>query len=164
MLTRPEELVALIEQIAQESTLNFKSILTFDDDKIPEYPALIISSPNVRTSIHGTNMLRTYFTTILYILHADASVDRKRRNLDDLALATSFIKLLEAPWTDPADASNVGAALTMRDQVRAGYVEGEIGGPLPVGSKKGVLVVSTRLTHTCFVQNLFNRATTPAFQ
>lgn len=165
MLTRPEELAEHIKTIVIEAdapTFHFGSVLLYDDDKVPVYPALIIANPNASTTIHGTNQLRTTFTTIMYVLHADAGLDRKVRNEEDLRLATALIRLLEAPYDDGM--GNVGAALTLRDQVRAGIVATEMGAALPVASKKSALVVSTRLTHTCFVQSLFNRQSSPAFQ
>lgn len=140
VISRPEELVEYLDTYIKSSTLGFQSFAKYDDNMIVSYPAVQITPGTTTKKFHGTATFFVSINAILYVLHADMSKNRAKRNLEDLQLVSNLVDWIEAGSTSPYSQVN-----TLQGNAMSAWVESEVGAALPPKSTKGVPVVSTRI-------------------
>jgi hypothetical protein len=143
LITRPEDLIELIAQLVDESTLGFKYIAKYNERLIPEYPAIQIMAGTSTKEIHGTHTWAITLRADIYVMHADLTEDHATRTLTDMQLASSVVDFLETP------------NLSLGQRIIAGWVESEIPGVMPPRTAKGNAVISTRLGYRATTQGRF---------
>lgn len=143
-ITRPEELVEALAELVADSTLSFQYVAKYDEQLIPQYPAVLIQPAQFEKELHATHTFLITLRATIYVLHAKLTVSKQRRSLEDCQLATQLVNLLESDlhlgsYYDEVDQ-------VTRNRVITGYVESEIPAALPPRSELGDAVVSTRLS------------------
>lgn len=143
-ITRPEELVEHFADLIQGSLLPFAYVAKYDENLIPEYPAVLIQPGVFSKEVEGLYSFLYDLRAIIYVLHAKMTVSKQRRSLEDLQLATALVELLEADMTlgQYQDLDT----LEYHNRIIFGYVEQELAAALPPRTEKSDAVVGTRLT------------------
>lgn len=141
-ITRPEHLVEYIADKITGSSLGFRYVGKYNENLLPEYPAVQIFPGPVQKEIHGTHTFAIMLRADIYVLHAKMTEDRQTRSYNDMVLATNLVALLEDD-------------LTMGDRVIAGWVESETPGVSPPRTRKGEAVVSTRISYQATQETRF---------
>lgn len=141
-ITRPEELVEYLADFIGSSEIPFNYVAKYDEQLIPEYPCVQIQAGTTDKFIHGTHTFVIALRAYLYIMHSKMTDDKRTRNLNDMLLATDVVNLLEAD-------------LTLGGRVINGFVDSETPAAFPPRSRKGDVVVGTRLLWNGIVQTRF---------
>lgn len=131
-ITRPEELVEHLADMIGGSELPFAYVAKYDEELIPEYPAVQIQPGTTDKFRHGTHTNVIGLRAYLYVMHAKLTSTRRTRNLEDLLLATQLVNLIEK-------------SRTLGGRVIDGFIESEIPAAFPPRSRKADAVVGTRL-------------------
>ncbi len=141
-ITRPEEVIEHLAYIIESSTLEFAYIAKYDEELIPGYPAVRISPGTVDKIPHGTHTFEIVLRAFLYVMHADLTISKRTRSLEDLLLATELVNLLEAD-------------MSFGGQIIHGFVESETPAAFPPRNPRGSAVVGTRLLWSGITQRRF---------
>ena len=92
-----DHIVQLLDD--NKATLGLKYIAQHDEDLIPEYPAVLVQTDNVRREFHATQTWRVEFMLDLWVFHAQLSASAATRSRKDIELATAIRKLLHTDKT-----------------------------------------------------------------
>lgn len=141
-ITRPEHLVEHLAQAINGSNLGIKYIAKYDDELLPEYPAVLIMAGPLQKEIHGTHTFAVSLHCELYLFHAVLTEQRVTRNYNDLIMASKLIDFLEQD-------------LTLGERIIAGWVDSEVPGVNPPRSNRSDAVISTRITYRATQETRF---------
>lgn len=141
-ISRPEHLVEYLAQAIDGSRLGLKYIAKYDDDLLPEYPAVLIMAGPLAKEIHGTHTFAISLYSEIYLFHGVLTEQRSTRNYNDLVMATNLVTFLEQD-------------LTLGDRVIAGWVDSEVPGVNPPRSSRSDAVISTRITYRATQETRF---------
>jgi len=132
-ITRPEDLVEHLATRIADSDLPFGYVAKYDEQLIPEYPAVQVFSAPFSKEVHGTHTFLITVRADLYIMHGDMTQNYVTRSLADMQLATRLVNFLESP------------DLSLDGRLIAGWVENEVPGAMPPRTAKSASIVSTKL-------------------
>jgi hypothetical protein len=79
-----------------KAALGLAYIAENDENLIPQYPAVLVQTDNVRRQYHATGVFIVYFHLDLWVFHAELSSSSAVRSRKDVQLATDIRKLLHA--------------------------------------------------------------------
>lgn len=143
MFSRPEEVVeALYDKLIQRGELGLAFVGRYDEKKIPEYPAVVLSAMPLEKEVHGTHTFNIQIRINLWVYHSKVNETHATRSLNDLLLATAIVNFLEAD-------------INLSGNVIHGFVESETPGIMQSGTTKTTLVIGTRLVYWCITQSRF---------
>jgi hypothetical protein len=136
MFVSPEECLVWFKELLEQekSSLGIGYVGVGDVQLIPEYPAVLLTSDPLVREQHGTRRFQNFFNLSLWVYHANVSVDRATRTLEDLELVTRIRNRLHKP-----------DAMTMGGNIIHGFVDSESPGVL---TGKSNIVIGTRMTWT----------------
>lgn len=98
MFTRPEQVIEYWREHFElhKDMLGLRTIASYEATSIGEFPALSISGVRMSKDLHG---IRTYLYTWrcwFYVMHNQATLDRTRRSIEDLLLASDVVRFIES--------------------------------------------------------------------
>ena len=131
-ITRPEELVEVMADLIELGIPEFKYISKYDEDLTPDYPCCQIQPGDTSRDFHGTHTLNIFLRAFIFVMHDKLTQSKRVRTEEDLLLATKVVQLLDAD-------------VTLGGKVIDGIVESEVPTALPPRTRKGDIVVSTRI-------------------
>lgn len=123
-------MVEFVADLLEDSEIGFKYVAKYDEQLIPEYPAVQVQPGTTDKMIHGTHTFGLALRCYIYVMHASLDEGKQIRSYEDLVLATQVVNLLEN------DLSFGGKFINA-------FVENENFGAMPIA--KDTVVVSTRL-------------------
>lgn len=126
----------------QSGPLGLRYVGKYDEQIIPEYPAVVVVPGPRGKVIHG---LRTYNVALrldLYIYHANITMTKRERSKADLQLVSLIEQELEKD-------------LRWNGNLIHAYVSSEEPGVLQPRANKSTMVICTRLTWTAMTQRRF---------
>jgi hypothetical protein len=149
--SRPEEILEHLRNLfeAQKELLGFNYIAIADEELLPEFPALQITSESLQREIHTTAKFNHVFTFALWIYHANLMVGAATRSIEDLELTTKVTNFLHQRRT-LSDSDG-------KPQIIFGYVTGEFGGLARI-IPESPAVITTRITWEAQTQVNFDSA------
>lgn len=119
-----------------KAELGIKYIAKHEENLIPEYPAVLVQTANLRREHWATQMFRVEFDLNIWIFHADLTEDTATRSRTDIELATAMKRFLHSDYT-------------LGGHVVDSYVSGEYPGIMARVIDANLRhVVATRLTWT----------------
>lgn len=133
-------MVEFVADLLEDSDLEFAYVAKYDEQLIPEYPAVQIQPGPTDKMIHGTHTFAIALRAYIYIMHANLDESKQVRSYEDLLLATRVVELLEDD-------------LSFGGRFIDAFVETENFGAMPIS--KDTAVVSTRLGFTAKSQSRF---------
>lgn len=144
LITRPEEVVEYFKEDFEKNAdvLGINYVAAYGERLIPGYPAVVVDPSPIEKEVHGTH---TYLLTLrcyIFVMHAEMLISHAARSQKDLELATRIVNFVERDKT-------------LGDKIIFGYVESEVPGATPIGSTRGSVVVSTRLSWMGIVERRF---------
>lgn len=133
MFTRPEQCAQYIENLlnAHLGELGINTVVFGEELKTISYPAVMIVPQPMRKEMQGIPTFLCYFNVTLYVYHANLTVSRAQRTLEDMQLATGIVNLLEKNFT-------------LSNNIIFGFVAEESPGILARGDKSE-MIIGTRL-------------------
>jgi hypothetical protein len=131
-MLRPEDVVEFFADFIKKSNLPFEYVAKYNENLLPQYPAIQIMSGGFQKELHATHTFLLTLRADIYVMHAKLTESRATRSLNDLKLATQTVELIEKD-------------LTLGGRCIAGWVETERPGAIPPRTAKGEAVISTLL-------------------
>lgn len=122
---------------AEGNALGLGYVAYPEEEMLPKYPGLMLSSGTLDREIHTTHAFRNVITLDIFLLHAALSISHRARTREDLLLCRSVVKVLHAD-------RNLGVDGTGRKNIIDGFVVGEV--PGEILDDRGVAVVGTKIT------------------
>jgi len=132
---------------AQSGPLGLKFVGKYDEQLIPEYPAVVVMPGPRRKNLHATRTFEVLFELSLFIYHANLNLSKRERSKADLQLVARIEQELDSDmrWPTP----------TGESQIINGYVANEEPGILQPRANKSTMVICTRLTWRAMCQRRF---------
>jgi len=131
-IVRPEELVDALANLIETGIPEFNYISKYDEDLIPEYPCCQIQPGDTSRQYHGTHTLMIFLRAFIFVMHDKVTMSKRVRSEEDLLLATKVVALLDAN-------------ISLDRRIIDGLVESEVPTALPPRTRKGDIVVCTRI-------------------
>lgn len=135
---------------ARSGTLGLKFVGSYDEKRIPRYPAIVIVPGARDKEIHGTNTFQVVVELQLYVYHADLTLTKRERSKEDLKLVANIETELEKDYgwqINPADTST--------KRIVFGYISSVEPGAIQPRTNKSNMVISTRMTWRALTQRRF---------
>lgn len=133
-------MVEFVADLLEDSDIDFRYVAKYDEQLIPEYPAVQVQPGATDKMLHGTHTFNLALRAYIYVMHSNLDDSKRVRSFEDLALATKVVSLLEND-------------LSFGGRFIAGFVESENFGAMPIA--KDTAVVSTRLHFVAMSQSRF---------
>jgi hypothetical protein len=130
--TRPEEIVDALADLIEMNIPEFNYISRYDEDLIPEYPCCQIQPGDTSRTFHGTHTLEIFLRAFIFVMHDKMTISKRMRSEEDMKLATKVVDLLDLN-------------ITLGRKIIDGLVESEVPTALPPRTRKGDIVVCTRI-------------------
>ncbi len=121
----------------EQTTLGLGYVAYPEEEMLPKYPGLMLSSGSLNREIHTTRSFRNVITLDIFLLHAALSLSHRARTREDLLLCRSIVLSLHSDRT-------LGVDTTGRKNIIDGYVVEEV--PGEILDDRGVAVVGTKIT------------------
>lgn len=138
LIYRPEQAVELLVDMIGENAeqLGIQFVGTYDEDLLPRYPAVVVSSGQMEKEVHATHTFAIMLRCVIWVYHANITITHRERSLEDLLLVTALTSMLESEKTYPVDGVQ---------RLMFGFVESEIPGVIAPRTGKGRAIVGTRM-------------------
>lgn len=131
-ISRPEELVEVLTGLIETNIPEFNYVSKYDEDLIPEYPCCQIQPGDVSRSYHGTHTLEVFLRAFIFVMHDKMTQSKRVRTEEDLLMATKVVRFLDQN-------------MSLGGKVIDAIVDTEVPTALPPRTRKGDIVVSTRI-------------------
>ncbi len=135
---------------AEGNALGLGYVAYPEEEMLPKYPGLMLSSGALNREIHTTHFFRNVITLDIFILHAALSISHRARTREDLLLCRSIVLTLHADRHLGIDGSG-------RNNIIDGFVVEEV--PGEILDDRGVAVVGTKITWAGQLREPFVRET-----
>lgn len=140
MITTSWEIIDMMAERleARSGPLGLKYVGAYDEQIVPQYPAVVIVPGPRAKDLHGLKTYEVVFQLYLYIYHANMNLTKRERSKADLQLVSNIEAELETDlrWSDSTGAS----------QIVHGFVTHEEPGAMQPKANKSTVVICTRLT------------------
>ena len=150
MITDTWELIDMVvaRLEAQSGPLGLKFVGKYDEQIIPESPAVVVMPGTRRKSLHGLHTFEVLSELSLFVYHANLNMSKRERSKADLQLVSRIERELDSDmrWPDPE---------TNQSLLINGYVTSEEPGLLQPRTNKSTLIICTRLTWRAISQRRF---------
>ncbi len=121
----------------EANTLGLGFVAYPEEEMLPKYPALMLSSGTLAREIHTTHFFRNEIVIEIFVLHAALSKSHRARTREDLLLCRSIVLSLHAD-------RSLGVDTEGRKNIIDGFVVDEV--PGEILDDRGVAVVGTKIT------------------
>lgn len=147
LIHKPQQAVEMIVDKLKTSVLDIGYVGSYDERRLPQYPAVVVSAGPRTKELHATHTFNLELRCLLWVYHAKISESHRNRSLADLNLVSDIETVLEEDmeWLDDNGDARVIHA----------WVESEVPGVMQPRAAKGDLVVGTRMTWYALSQRRF---------
>ncbi len=139
--TIPQAIDMVVEKLENKAgELGIAYVGTYDEIRIPKYPAVVIIPGDRNKVLHGENTFNILLVLELYVYHANLTMNKRERSRADLRLVDEIEALLEEDYgwqSDPLD--------TDTKRLIFGYIADIEPGNLQPRNRKSNLVIGTRM-------------------
>lgn len=132
----------LVNALTEAGGLDIGYIGVDDEQRLPVYPAVVVSAGARDKELHGTHTYLVTVRCLLWVYHGKLSDSHRQRSDSDLQLVEDIEAALERD-------------LTFGNRIIHGYVENEQPGVHQPKSAKGDLIVGTRMSWMGLTQQRF---------